>query len=290
MIRKIIKIDEEKCTGCGDCIPECKEGALQIIDGKCRLVSELFCDGLGACIGHCPEGTITIEEREADAYDEVKVIRGLLDKPRSVLKAHLKHLRDHGADDYLDQAIKHLNKLGIESPMKDIENKKGKSAEFKGCPSTLMKFVNENTEDMNEEYTTRENPSQLHQWPVHLHLVNPNMPSLKGKNLVIMSTCGPLASANIHEDYLKGNAVVVACPKLDYTEPYADKLASIFKAAKTPKVIIVMMEVPCCGGLSAITARALNTSGRSDIAIEEHILSLDGKLKRKNSYPRNKVV
>jgi MinD superfamily P-loop ATPase len=116
MIRKIIKIDEEKCTGCGDCIPECKEGALQIIDGKCRLVSELFCDGLGACIGHCPEGAITIEEREADAYDEVKVIQGLLDKPRSVLKAHLKHLRDHGADDYLDQAIKHLNKLGIESP------------------------------------------------------------------------------------------------------------------------------------------------------------------------------
>jgi len=289
MIRKIIKIDEEKCTGCGDCIPECKEGALQIIDEKCRLVSELFCDGLGACIGHCPEGAITIEEREAEEYDEVKVIQSLLDKPRSVLKAHMKHLKDHGADEFLKQATDYLEKIGIENPIKEKADTNDEKVEFKGCPGSLMRFVDDNI-DEEKNVEAMEHHSQLRQWPVHLHLVNPNMPVFKGKDLVVMSTCGPLASANIHEQYLKGNAVVVACPKLDYTEPYSDKLASIFTTANTRKVIIVRMEVPCCGGLSTITEKAVNLSGRKDIQLEEHILSIDGTLKKVNSYPRNKVV
>jgi NAD-dependent dihydropyrimidine dehydrogenase PreA subunit len=290
LIRKIINIDEDKCTGCGDCIPECKEGALQIIDGKCRLISELFCDGLGACIGFCPEGAITIEEREAEPYDEVKVIQGLLDKPHSVLKAHLQHLKDHGADDYLTQAINYLEKIGIENP---INMKNGKSEiDFTGCSGSLMKFpIDDNTEaKYKEETEEKEHESQLRQWPVHLHLVNPNMPYLKDRILVIMSVCGPIASANIHEKYLKGNAVVVACPKLDYTDPYAEKLAAIFLNAQTHKVIIVRMEVPCCSGLSSITSKAVSMSGRSDIDIEEHILTINGSLKKINSYNENKVV
>lgn len=282
MIRKIIKIDEDKCNGCGDCIPECKEGALQIIEGKCRLVSELFCDGLGACIGHCPEGAIQIEEREAEPYDEIKVIKNMLNEPHSVLKAHLKHLKDHGANEYYDQAIEYLQSIGIENPVKeicgDIDNETIK------CPGAmpLSRSIDNNQKKNGSQ--GKENESQLSQWPVHLHLVNPNAQYFKDRTLVILSVCSPVASANIHEKYIKGNSVVLACPKLDYTEPYAQKLSEIFKSSGTKNVIILRMEVPCCGGLSIITEKALSLSRRTDISVEEHIVSIDGKIKETKKF------
>jgi len=117
--REIIKIDEEKCTGCGLCVPNCPEGALQIIDGKARLVSDLFCDGLGACIGNCPEEAISVEEREAEEYDERRVMENIVKQGKNTIKAHLQHLKDHGSDKYLKEAKEYLEEKVIENPMKE---------------------------------------------------------------------------------------------------------------------------------------------------------------------------
>ncbi|MFP4527485.1 MAG: ATP-binding protein [Candidatus Kapaibacterium sp.] len=279
MKRKIINIDEEKCNGCGLCIPECKEGALQIIDGKARLISDLFCDGLGACIGHCPEDAITIEERDTEPYDERKVMDTLLNQPRSVMKAHLEHLIDHGATEYYDEAIEYLKEKGIPNPVLQMGNSHAKSGG--SCPGTKMMSLSSAKKKANPDKSGTQYPSQLGQWPVQLHLVSPNAPYFKDQELVIMSTCGPLASANVHEDYLAGRAVVVACPKLDYTDPYTEKLASIFANSRTPKAIVVRMEVPCCGGLTQFALNAAKMSG-ADVEIEEHVMAVDGSLKSKN--------
>lgn len=208
MKRKIIKIDEDLCNGCGNCITGCAEGALQLIDGKAKLVREDFCDGFGNCIGTCPTGALTIIEREAVDFNQ----------------------------DAVDQA----------------EN----------CASTFQVM-----------------PSDLRQWPVQLHLVNPANPAFQSKELVILSTCSPVASADIHWKYLRGRAVVIACPKLDKTDPYIEKLTSIYKQMKNPKVIIVRMEVPCCGGLTAMAKIAAKKAGRDDLVLEEHVISIEGKFK-----------
>lgn len=278
MLRKIIEIDEERCDGCGICVPNCHEGALQIIDGKARLISELFCDGLGACIGHCPHGAITVTEKEADKYSETEVMRIMISKPRAVLAAHLNHLQEHKALEYLTIALDFLESNGIDgsSLLKNSE----KENPACGCASTHAKELRKtyNLELIKNTTADDRHESWLEQWPVQLHLVNPSAPYFKGKELVILSTCSPVASANIHEDYIRGRSVVVACPKLDYTDPYAEKLAEIFEYSMTPKVIIVIMEVPCCRGLSAIVERATAISGRLDMVVEEHTLSLEGNL------------
>ena len=134
MKRKIIKIDEEKCNGCGLCIPNCPEGALQVIDGKVRLVSDLYCDGLGACIGHCPEGAITIAEREANKYDERKVMENIVRQGRNVIKAHLVHLKEHKQIAYFNEAIEYLKKKKIEIPLEEVVSTK----EVTGCPGTQI--------------------------------------------------------------------------------------------------------------------------------------------------------
>ncbi len=275
MKRKIIKIDENKCNGCGDCIPECKEGALQIIDGKCRLVSELFCDGLGACIGHCPEGAITIEEREAEPYDERKVMESLVNKPISVVQAHMKHLLEHGAYEYYLEAVEFLEERDIPNPVDQKESKKQNN----GCPGSQQVSLDV-TGNPDERKPVGDGSSELRQWPIQLHLVAPEAAFLKNMELLVMATCAPFVKNDIHSKYIKDRAVVVACPKLDYTDPYTDKLAEIFNAADTPKVLVVRLEVPCCGGLSKFARDAAAIAGKNDMEIEEHILGIDGTLKK----------
>jgi len=278
--RQIIEIDEEKCSGCGLCVPDCKEGAIQIIEGKARLVSDLFCDGLGACIGTCPEGAIKIIEREAEPYSERKVMENLVKGPLEVIKAHLRHLKDHGEIEYFSQAVNFLKERGIENPLKsDNHNGNGHQG---GCPGSRMISFAETVQPVKKNENTERAQSALSHWPVQLHLVSPAAGYFRDAELVVMSTCGPIASANVHSDYLEGRAVVVGCPKLDYTEPYAEKLASIFSQANTPKAIVVIMEVPCCRGLSAIVKQAAAMSGRTDLVVEEHTLSVRGELLQKN--------
>jgi Pyruvate/2-oxoacid:ferredoxin oxidoreductase delta subunit len=280
MLRQIIKIDEDKCDGCGLCIPSCKEGAIQVIEGKARLISDLFCDGLGACLGTCPLDAITIEEREAEPYNERKVIEYLINQPVSVLKAHLEHLVEHDEMNFYNEAVDVLNEYNIPIPLKLSKNEnKIHGNHSGGCPGSLMKVIEKPKVQIIKRESDEKQVSELKQWPIQLHLVRPDAPYFKDNDLVIMSTCGPIASANIHNDYLKDRSIVLACPKLDYTDPYIDKLTAIFQNSNMKKAIVVIMEVPCCKGLSMFVKTAAKNSGRTDLIIEEHTLTLSGELK-----------
>ena len=238
MKRKIIEIDEDKCNGCGACITGCAEGALELVDGKAKLVKEQFCDGLGACIGECPTGALKIIEREAVSFDEEAV------------------------QDHL------------------VEKEKSKRPPSGGCPGMQAQTFEKKPSD--RPVTSTETgyvlPSELRQWPVQLHLVQPQTSFFKNKEIVLLSTCSPVASADIHWRFLRGRAVVMACPKLDRTEGYVEKLAGIIQASNTPKVIVVRMEVPCCGGLTAMLQAARSQCGRSDVSYEEVVMSLQGEI------------
>ncbi|RLA94682.1 MAG: 4Fe-4S ferredoxin [Deltaproteobacteria bacterium] len=197
--RKIIKIDEELCDGCGQCVPACAEGAIQIVEGKARLVSEKYCDGLGACLGECPKGAISIEEREAEAFDEEEV--------------------------------------------------------------------------------TAYPPSLLSHWPVKLRLVPPNAPYFKNSELVIAADCCPFACGSFHQDFLQGRAVVTGCPKFDDLQFYQQKLTEILRHSGIRKIIVAVMEVPCCSGWMSVAQKAVSDSGK-EIPIEEEVIGVKGEVSR----------
>jgi len=267
-VRQIITIDEEKCTGCGECIPNCPEGALQIIDGKARLVSDLFCDGLGACIGHCPEGAITIEEREAEPYDERRVMANVLKQGPNVIRAHLDHLRAHGATDYLQEALAYLREQGIEAPAAEAP-----APRPSGCPGArVMEF-----EAAGGERPAGPSVSQLRQWPVQIALVPPMAPYLQGADVVIAADCVPFACGSFHEDFLKGKAVLVGCPKLDDVAAYREKLAQIFEQPAICSIEVVHMEVPCCSGLVRVVQQALADAGK-DIPLTLTKIGIQGEI------------
>jgi NAD-dependent dihydropyrimidine dehydrogenase PreA subunit len=270
MKRKVITVNEEKCTGCGNCIPGCPEGALQIIDGKARLVSDLFCDGLGACIGECPTGAMFIEEREAEAYDENKVMENIVKGGENTIKAHLKHLEDHNEKELLNQAKDYLNKNGIKIP--DISEKLAC-----GCPGTMTKSIERNI-NIEANVSNANIISKLTNWPVQLQLLNPNAPYLKNAELVIAADCVPFAYANFHERFLKNKVLTVFCPKLDKTiDGYIDKLADIFKTQEIKSITIVHMEVPCCSGISRVVEEALKKA-QKNIIVKDYTISISGEI------------
>lgn len=227
--RKIIKIDEAKCNGCGQCVPSCKEGALQIIDGKARLVSEIYCDGLGACLGECPTGALTIEEREADEFDEQAV-------EKKVKEAH------------------------VQKPLPC------------GCPGSMAREISPRPSSASSHARIN---SELRQWPVQLTLIPPTAPYLKGADLVLLADCTAYAYANVHQDFIRGRVVAIACPKLDETEPYVEKLTHMIKMNNLRSIEVVMMEVPCCSGLGVLAQRAAEKSGIA-VPIRKTIIGLDG--------------
>jgi NAD-dependent dihydropyrimidine dehydrogenase PreA subunit len=279
MKRKIIQIDEEKCNGCGVCIPNCQEGALQIIDGKARLVSDLFCDGLGACIGHCPEGAIEIIEREAEAYDERKVMEILVTKGRNTILAHLDHLRDHNEDVFLQEAINYLKENNIDmSP----EIKKEKTHAGCGCQGSMaMDFREPESPAITGEQPSpapAATPSELRQWPVQLHLLNPGASYFRNADVVLTADCVPFAMGNYHTRFLRGRSLAIACPKLDSNkESYVEKLTSMIADSKINSLTVIMMEVPCCGGLLQMAKIAREKSGRN-IPVKQVIVSVQGEV------------
>ncbi len=271
MKREIIEIDEKKCNGCGLCIPGCPEGALQIIDGKARLVSDLFCDGLGACIGDCPQGAISVVEREAEPYDEAIVMDNIIKAGPNTIKAHLKHLKDHGEIEYFNQAVAILLKKGLSIPKVDEE-----SCPSGGCPGTAAQTITH--EDKPPTSVQVDFQSQLKQWPVQLHLINPNAPYLENADLLLAADCVPFAYPNFHDRFMKGKIVINLCPKLDKDiEKYVDKLAEIFKNKSIKSLTIVRMEVPCCGGTEWIVQKAMEKAGKL-IMPRVNIVSIKGEI------------
>jgi ferredoxin len=288
MKRSVIRIDDEKCTGCGLCLPNCPEGAIQIIDGKARLVSDLFCDGLGACIGHCPEGAITVEEREAEPYNEHKVMENVIKGGDGVIRAHLKHLKDHGQQEYLDQAAAFLRAKGVKMP--EFEET-GVPTRGGGCPGARMvdfrradTCPGSRTIDSRSVGTASPRPaassggSELRQWPVQLQLVNVNAPYFQDADLVIAADCVPFACWDFHERFLRDKTLIILCPKLDrMPEAYVEKLAEILKSNTVRSVTVVHMEVPCCFGLTKLVEEAVRRSGKP-LETKDYTISIRGEL------------
>jgi len=223
VVRKIVKIDEEKCDGCGQCITNCHEEALAIVDGKARIVKEAYCDGLGACIGKCPLDAITIEEREAAAFDEQAT-------------------NEHVAQRQQESAIK-------------------SSSHRSGCPGIELQQLAKSTIHSGLKRAAW-SASQLTHWPIQLALVPPNAPFLKEANVLLVADCVPFAVADFHSRFLNGHVVIIGCPKLDNAESHVDKLTAILKESSIRSLTILHMEVPCCTGLSRIATTARQRSGR----------------------------
>ncbi len=281
--RHIISIDEEKCTGCGQCIPDCPEGALQVIDGKARLVGDLFCDGLGACTGTCPEGAISVVEREAVPYDEQAVMENIVRQGGAVIKAHLEHLLRHGQRDLYNQAIEYLiehtmmipdhdNSASLTSPARSRGNP------FAVCPGTAGRsFARHRTAVSGEAHPAT--GSELRHWPVQLRLVHPQASYFDNADLLISADCVPFAYADFHKDFLRDKSVIMFCPKLDQDiDEYIAKLADIFSSHTIRSVTVLHMEVPCCGGVNYVVNKALEKSGKK-IPVTDTVITIEGNVR-----------
>lgn len=237
-IRNIIEIDEDKCNGCGQCVVDCAEAALQIINGKAKLVKEIYCDGLGACMGGCPTGALKVVQREAEAFDE---------------KATEKHI--------------HETKKGKEEPC--------------GCPGSRAVDFSEKTEARSN---TAELRPELSNWPVQLKLVAPNAPFLKDADLLLAADCTAFSAINFHSRFIKGKKLLIACPKLDDTQLYYEKLTEMFKGNGIKSITVIRMEVPCCGGLIYLAKEALKASGK-DIPLNEVVIGIKGEILSEGKTP-----
>jgi Pyruvate/2-oxoacid:ferredoxin oxidoreductase delta subunit len=246
--RKMVQIDEEKCDGCGICVPSCAEGALQIIDGKAKLVAEKYCDGLGACLGECPQDAIRIVEIKADAFDEEAV------------KAHLKSL------------------ITAHPPAEE--------AMACGCPSALIQSFT--PPPSRAPGRKPDDPSSaasaLSHWPVQIRLVPPTAPFLKGADLLVAADCTPFAYPGFHRDFISGRTVLVGCPKLDAVDPYIEKFAVLFASADIKTVTVVVMEVPCCQGLPVIVKKGMALAGKS-VPMEIVVISTRGEVLKRQEHP-----
>ncbi len=238
-VREIILIDEEKCDGCGLCIPSCPEGALAIVDGKAKLVSENYCDGMGACVGECPLGAMTVIKREAPEFDEAAAMENMR-------KAE----------------------LAKKQPAKPVPD-----PHSGGCPGSRTMVLDKKEKPS----ATPSGPmqSELTQWPVQLHLVSPLAPYFDGKELLVAADCVPFADPSFHQRLLKGRSLAIGCPKLDDVSSYAAKIAEILKNNNIPKIVVAHMEVPCCMGILYIVNQAVELSGKQ-VEVESLIVGVDG--------------
>lgn len=250
MLRKIVKIDQDKCNGCGECVPSCAEGAITIVSGKAVLAADNLCDGLGACLGECPLDAISVEEREADEFDEAAVEQ---------------HLAAQGKP-----APAHAHTPAAPAAA-------AVHAHGGGCPgSRAMSFAKPAAAEGAEPAGSRQ--SQLGQWPVQLTLVSTTAPYFQGADLLITADCVPVAYAGYHEDFLKGKAVVMGCPKLDDNNFYQQKLTELFTKSDVKSITVLKMEVPCCGGIAVAARQALAACGKQ-IPYKEVTIGIHGEIK-----------
>jgi NAD-dependent dihydropyrimidine dehydrogenase PreA subunit len=305
MKRQIIQIDEEKCTGCGECIPNCHEGALQMIDGKARLISDLMCDGLGACIGHCPEGAIEVIEREAQPYDEILVIQEMVKKGENTVIAHLKHLKDHKEFGFFKQGIKwmqdHQSEISfdvekvitmvtqetvqtesacgcgsVEKTNHQHHHQHAHAHSGGGCPGSMAQTIEKPESAVNR--TDADMPSELTQWPVQMHLVNPAASYFQNSDLLLAADCVAYSLGNFHSRYLKGRSLCIACPKLDSnTDSYVQKLISLIDDAKVNTITVMKMTVPCCGGILQMAKIASQHASRK-VPVKSITVDVNGEI------------
>lgn len=270
--RKIIRIDDQKCNGCAECIPNCPEGAIQIIDEKARLISDLFCDGLGACIGHCPQGAITMEEREATPYDERKVMANIVKHGANTVIAHLKHLKEHDQTQYLNEAMQFLKDNKIELGTVPESHPHG----FSGCPGSRVIDMSKAKKSHVDSAPSVAIASELNTWPIQIMLVPVNAPYFNGADLLISADCVPFAYPNFHSELLRGKIVIVGCPKLDDLTEYEEKISAILKNNDIKSVTYAHMEVPCCFGLIDIVEEAIKKS-RKAIPSKDVTITIGGR-------------
>jgi NAD-dependent dihydropyrimidine dehydrogenase PreA subunit len=250
MIRKIVQIDEEKCNGCGLCVPSCAEGAITIVDGKARLAADNLCDGLGACLGDCPQGAITIVERDTEEFDE------------GAVEEHLKKIGRAPSEHH---------------PLAAAPAKPHHAPHHGGCPGSRVMTFAPSVASTAEPAVKR--PGQLRQWPVQLHLVPTTAPYFQDADLLIAADCVPFAHANFHDEFLAGKALVIGCPKLDDNRFYQEKLTELLKVSTVKSVTVLRMEVPCCGGIVGSALQAVTASGK-DIPFREVVIGIDGTVKK----------
>ncbi len=251
-VRKIVKINEEKCNGCGACVPRCAEGALKIIDGKARLVSEVYCDGLGACLGECPMGAITIEERVAEEFDEETV------------ECHLQE------EEHDEETLA----CGCSSATVTEFGEKEEIA--CGCPSAQVQELDSHI--VSSPVQSVHQSSTLRHWPVQLTLVPVRAPFLQGADVLLAAHCVAFAYGGFHHDFLKDHALLIACPKLDDIEAHLDKLTQLVAHSGLKSLTVVHMEVPCCSGLVYLAKKAIEASGRK-IPLKEITIGVRGDIK-----------
>ncbi len=285
MKREIIKINEELCDGCGLCIPNCHEGALQIIDGKARLVSDLMCDGLGACIGHCPQDAIAIELREAEAYNETKVMANIVKKGKNTVIAHLIHLKDHQEQGLMKEGLDYLkaNEQTLDFDLNEViiavHLNKVTSCDSGGCPGSAPISLKT---DSKQNDSTGSLKSELTQWPVQFHLANPSAGYFKNSDLLLAADCVAFSMGNFHHDYLKGKQLIIACPKLDSgLDSYLQKLIHLIDHAKVNTITVMIMEVPCCGGLVKLVKTATEQAG-GKVPVKLIVVGIKGNILQEN--------
>jgi ferredoxin len=239
--RKIIEIDEERCTGCAECVPSCAEGAIEIVNGKARLMAEKYCDGLGACLGECPSDALRIVEREAEEFDE-----GAVDE--------------------------HLKKV-LQS------RKEPEPVMACGCPSSQIQSFQPSKagRKVDEPEVPGEAASVLSHWPIQIRLVPPTAPFLKGADLLVVADCVPVAHPNFHRQFLPGKVVLMGCPKFDDAEEYINKFSEIFKIADVRSLTVLDMEVSCCSALPMIVRRGMASAGK-EIPIQEIVIGRRGSI------------
>ncbi len=292
MKRKIIHIDAGLCNGCGNCIPNCPEGALQMIDGKARLVSDLFCDGLGACLGECPVGAIAVEEREAEPYSERRVMENIVQAGDNTIRAHLRHLEAHGENGFLQEARAFLKERGIrveeEEPAAPAPDYRADAPAY-GCPGSQARELRPraHADEPAHAHAARapaQEPaaaaSELAHWPVQLHLIPPNGPAFRQADVLLSADCVAYAFGDFHRRFLAGRSLAIACPKLDAQQDvYLDKLTALIDFAGIRSLTVLTMEVPCCRGLLQLALQAAEAAERK-IPVKWIEISVQGQVLR----------